>query len=179
MAGTRGPVRTACSQWFLRQGIAHHDAEELSQDVMTSVVRKVKEFDHSGQTGAFRSWLRVITANRAKQFWRAGTIRPSAKGGSTFLDLVNQLHDEKSELTRAWDEEHDQYLLRVLFRLVASEFEESTMRAFHRLAIDDADPENVAAELNMTVGAVYSAKSRVLRRLRQEAEGIVDDSPFS
>lgn len=165
--------------WFLRNGVAHHDAEELSQDVMAIVIRKIGEFTHSGRTGAFRNWLRIITANRAKQFWRGGTNRPAAKGGSTFLELVEQLGDENSELAKSWDKEHDQYLLRELFQLISVDFEESTLTIFRRLVLDAVDPESVAAEFGTTTGAVYSAKSRVLRRLRREATGIIDDFHFS
>jgi RNA polymerase sigma-70 factor (ECF subfamily) len=56
---------------------------------------------------------------------------------------------------------------------VSSEFEQRTMQAFRRLALEGAPPEQVAAELNMSVGAVYVAKSRVVRRLRTEAEGLI------
>lgn len=165
--------------WLERHGVAHHDAEELSQDVMTTVFRKMSDFSHSGRTGAFRSWLRVITVNRANEFWRAGKRRPVAAGGNAILEAVHQLGDEQSELSKAWDEEHDRYLLRVLFRMVSSEFEEATLDAFHRTVVGGEAPSKVASELGMTVGAVYSAKSRVLRRLRQEAMGIVDDSCFA
>ena len=150
--------------WFERHGVARHDAEELSQDVMAILVRSVPDFVHSGQSGSFRSWLRVITANRAKEFWRSSSIRPKAKGGSTYRTVVEQLEDEKSDLAKAWDEEHDQYLLRGLLQLVSSEFEPVTMTIFNRLVIDGERSEELANELNMTVGAVYSAKSRVLRR---------------
>jgi RNA polymerase sigma-70 factor (ECF subfamily) len=52
--------------------------------------------------------------------------------------------------------------------LMRSEFEERTWRAFWRVAIDDRPATEVAAELGMTPGAVYIAKSRVLKRLREE-----------
>ena len=165
--------------WFLRNGVDHHDAEELSQDVMTIVIRKIGDFTHSGRTGAFRNWLRVITVNRAREFWRSTTNRPTARGGNTFMEVVEQLGDENSIMAKSWDEEHDQYLLRQLFQLISADFEESTLKIFRRLVLDVADPETVAAEFETTTGAIYSAKSRVLRRLRREADGIIDDFHFS
>ncbi len=63
--------------WLLRHDVSHHDAEDLSQDVMAVVVRELPHFEHCGSTGAFRNWLRTITANRAKGFWRR---QDSARG---------------------------------------------------------------------------------------------------
>ena len=54
------------------------------------------------------------------------------------------------------------------------EFAPSTWQAFQRLAVDGRPAAEVAAELGTTVNAVLLAKSRVLRRLRQEARGLVD-----
>ncbi|MDY0166995.1 MAG: hypothetical protein RBS80_10655 [Thermoguttaceae bacterium] len=53
-------------------------------------------------------------------------------------------------------------------KLVQAEFEASTWRAFWRVAVDGQRPADVAEELGMTLHAVYKAKSRVLRRVRQE-----------
>jgi RNA polymerase sigma-70 factor (ECF subfamily) len=57
---------------------------------------------------------------------------------------------------------------------VSEEFEPATLAAFRRLALDDAPGSVVAAELGMSVGAVYVAKSRVLQRIRKEADGLID-----
>jgi RNA polymerase sigma-70 factor (ECF subfamily) len=57
--------------------------------------------------------------------------------------------------------------------LIEPEFKPATWQAFSRLALDEAEPEKVAAELGLTVNAVFIAKSRVMRRLREEIEGLV------
>ena len=160
--------------WLVSHGVAHHDAEELSQDVLAVTVRELPQFAHSGRRGAFRTWLRRITANRARVFWRAGKIRPKAQGGSAFLQLIEQLEDNNSSLAHQWDREHDQHLLRALFQSISPEFSDNTMEAFRRLVFHQQAPETVASDLDMSVGAVYSAKSRVMRRFRQEAEGLVN-----
>jgi RNA polymerase sigma-70 factor (ECF subfamily) len=54
------------------------------------------------------------------------------------------------------------------------EFEPATVRAFRRVVLDGAPSALVAQELGISVGAVYVAKSRVLGRLREEAQGLVD-----
>jgi RNA polymerase sigma-70 factor (ECF subfamily) len=165
--------------WLRRHDVGHHDAEELTQDVLSVVVRELPVFSHSGRTGAFRNWLRVITANRARGFWRAGKKRPTATGESAFLQMVGQLEDETSGLSRIWDLEHDQHVLRELLAKAAAEIEPATLVAFRRQVFEDIPAEQVAMELNLSVGAAFSAKARVLRKLRKEAEGLVDEAYFS
>jgi DNA-directed RNA polymerase specialized sigma24 family protein len=74
---------------------------------------------------------------------------------------------------RRWDEHHDQEVLARLLVLMESEFETKTLLAFRRVGLEGARPREVATELGMSVSAVYIAKSRVLRRLRAEARGLI------
>jgi RNA polymerase sigma factor (sigma-70 family) len=159
--------------WLRRQGLPHHAAEELTQDVLVTVFRELGSFAHPGKPGAFRGWLRVITVNRSRAYWRADKNRPATVGGSDFHSVLEQLEDPESELSRQWDHDHDRHVVARLLELLEGEFTPSTLRAFSRLVFDGAGAETVAAELDMTIGAVYVAKSRVLARLRKEAEGLL------
>jgi RNA polymerase sigma-70 factor (ECF subfamily) len=165
--------------WLRRHQVAHHDAEELTQDVLAAVVRELPAFSHSGHKGAFRHWLRQITVNRARGFWRGGKGRPRATGETKFLKMVEQLADDASTLSARFDREHDRHVLRVCLCKVEPEFTTTTLTAFRRQVFDGAGADEVAAELGISVGAAYSAKSRVLRKLREAARGFVDDSLFS
>ena len=57
--------------------------------------------------------------------------------------------------------------------MIEPEFKPATWQAFRRVALEAAEPEAVAAELGLTVNAVFIAKSRVLRRLRTEIDGLI------
>jgi RNA polymerase sigma-70 factor (ECF subfamily) len=158
--------------WLNRQGVPAVDLDDLSQDVLLSVVRHLPRFEHSGRRGAFRSWLRTIVCSRATDYWRAAG--GPAGGGSGAAAALQQIADLDSDLNRQWDEEHDRYVLGCLLDLVEEEFEPTTLRAFRRLALDGASGAEVAGELGLSVAAVYVAKSRVLQRIRREAEGLID-----
>jgi RNA polymerase sigma-70 factor (ECF subfamily) len=160
--------------WLHRQGVPAGDLEDLSQEVLLSVVKQLPGFEHSGNPGAFRSWLRTIVCRRTTDYWRAAVASTPASGGSVATAALEQIEAPDSELNRHWDEEHDRYVLGCLLDLVQAEFEPATLGAFRRLALEGARGEEVAAELGMSVGAVYVAKSRVLRRIRREAEGLID-----
>jgi RNA polymerase sigma-70 factor (ECF subfamily) len=58
--------------------------------------------------------------------------------------------------------------------MIRLEFQYSTWRAFELQVRDGCGPEDVARELGTTVNAVLIAKSRVLKRLRQKAGGLID-----
>ena len=160
--------------WLHRQGVPARDLEDLSQEVLLSVVKQLPGFQHSGQRGAFRSWLRTIVCRRTADYWRALDADTQARGGSSATAALQQIADPDSALNRQWDEEHDRYVLQCLLDLVEEEFEPVTLQAFRRLALDGVSGAEAAQELGLSVGAVYMAKSRVLARIRQEAEGLID-----
>ena len=68
-------------------------------------------------------------------------------------------------------------MLRCLLELAELEFEPTTVRAFRRVALEGASGSEAAGELGISPGAVYTARSHVLRRLQQLAEGLLDDLP--
>jgi RNA polymerase sigma-70 factor (ECF subfamily) len=144
------------------------DVDDLAQQVFTVVLEKLPEFRHSGRPGAFRAWLRGICVNRVRMFWRT---RPAAVPDAE--EALRQLEDPDSALSRQWDREHDERVLRQALALIEGEFKPATWQAFRRLALDNAEPEAVAAELGLTVNAVFIAKSRVLRRLQEEFAGLL------
>jgi RNA polymerase sigma-70 factor (ECF subfamily) len=57
---------------------------------------------------------------------------------------------------------------------VRSEFEERTWQAFWLTVIDDRTPGDVSAALDMKAGTIRQARSRVLRRLREEVGDLLD-----
>jgi RNA polymerase sigma-70 factor (ECF subfamily) len=160
--------------WLRRHSVPQADADDLTQEVMTVVVRELPNFNHNQQPGAFRAWLRTIAVNRLRALWRSRQNRPVGTGDSDFLKMLDQLEDPESGMSRLWDQQHDQHVARRLMELVEPHFEPTTWKAFRRVVMDGMKAAAVAAELNTSVNAVLLAKSRVLSRLRQEMAGLTD-----
>jgi RNA polymerase sigma-70 factor (ECF subfamily) len=160
--------------WLRRQGVAARDLDDLSQEIFLSVVKYLPSFEHSGSPGAFRSWLRTIVCSRTVDYWRGIDAGKQASGSSDAAAALQQIEDPNSDLNRRWDEEHDRYVLGCLLDLFEEEFEPTTLKAFRLLTLDGVSGAEAATELGLTVPAVYMAKSRVLKRIRQEAEGLID-----
>src|SRR5262245_13358137 len=160
--------------WLHRHQLQAQDADDLVQDVLGAVVRELPRFQHGERRGAFRAWLRAITVNRLRGFWRARQSRPQATGDSDFANVLDQLEDPNSALSQLWDKEHDRHVMHRLLQLIEPEFSPVHWQAFRRVVQDGERAAAVAAELGVSVNVVLLAKSRILRRLRQEARGLVD-----
>jgi len=160
--------------WLRRQNLADGDAEDLAQDILVVVLRELPFFQHNRRPGAFRAWLRTITLHRLQDFVRGRRYRPRPGGDSDFQNRLNQLQDPASELSRQWNHEHDAHLVRCLLARIQPEFQESTWRAFHAVMLEGQTPAETAQRLGMSVNAVLLAKSRILARLRQEGQGLID-----
>ena len=159
--------------WCLRAAVPETDADDLIQDTLTVVVREVERFDRR-HPGAFRAWLRGILANRLRNYFRSRTTRPVAPGTSDFLSRLDELEAPDSALSREWDLDHDRHVAARAMQLVQTDFTPATWQAFRRLVLDEAATGDVAAELGLSENAVLLAKSRVLKRLREELRGLVE-----
>jgi RNA polymerase sigma-70 factor (ECF subfamily) len=165
--------RPLIRRWLLRDPGLGEEAEDLVQEVMAVLVRELPGFQRR-RTGSFRRWLRTITAHRLADHCRSRKNRPRPLGVPPEESPLVELADPNSALSRQWDEEHDHYVLRRLMELIAPQFEPATLAAFRRVAFDGVAPAQAAQELGLSLNAVLLAKSRVLSRLRQEAEGLID-----
>jgi RNA polymerase sigma-70 factor (ECF subfamily) len=112
--------------WIARCDVQPTDAEDLVQDVLMIVLHELPQFEHSGRTGAFRSWLRTILVHRVRDFWRSRKYRPTVAGGTTWMAKLKQLEDDSSEMSREWNLEHDRHLMAVLLESVRPRFEAKT-----------------------------------------------------
>ena len=162
--------------WLRRYDVQESDAQDLIQEVLLSVSKDLASFDHPGQPGAFRGWLKSILINRLRKFWRSRGRRPQARGDSDIDARLAQLDDPNSELSQIFNREHDQYVLRQLLALAEPHFEPNTWKAFCRVALEGAKADLVAQEMGISKNAVIVAKSRVLSRLRQESAGLIESS---
>jgi RNA polymerase sigma factor (sigma-70 family) len=147
-----------------KKGLQHADAAELAQDVLTRVIQVVPKWDQGRSRGSFRSWLFTVARTRVVDAWRAASRSAARLGEPSPPDLLTDLADRNkdSEL----DSELRRQVIRVAAERIRPEFQTSTWEAFWRTSIEGGPIVQVAADLKMTLGAVYAARSRVLSRLR-------------
>jgi RNA polymerase sigma-70 factor (ECF subfamily) len=153
--------------WAKAETQQEADAADLVADVFHKLLRgfsfnPAKDRTHGGQ---FRNWLRKVVRHQWLDMLRRR--KPSVPVQETDLqDLDHALAVE--------EEEYNRYLVSRVFEVLAKEFSETTRRAFVEHGVNGRVATEVAAELGLSVGAVYAARFRVLTRLRQELEGLLD-----
>ena len=154
------------SRWCERSGLQHADVADVMQEVMASARRGIAKVNHGGENDSFRGWLWAITRQRVRDHFRSFARQPIGYGGSTALQLIENLPDDAPETSEDVADLH----LRVLAGLHA-DFSKTVWTSFWRVVVEKDAAKNVAEDLGVSVWAVYKAKSRVLTRLRQELGG--------
>jgi RNA polymerase sigma-70 factor, ECF subfamily len=158
--------------WAARRGATGADADDVVQDVFQEVARGVAGFRRDRPDDTFRGWLfgvtRHVLLRRSERLGRQFL----AAGGTGAMMNLNALPEDPSEESDPHAE------LNALYRrgleLVRAEFESRTWQAFWEHVVDGRSPSAVAADLGVSPAAVRQAKSRVLRRLREELGDLID-----
>ena len=154
--------RLAC-----RRGLQHADAEDLVQQVFSAVARAIDRWEVDADRGRFRTWLSRVASNA---ILNALTRRAPDRGtgDSALQDLLDAqpaADGPASEMVRI---EHRREVFRWAARQIRPEFHPDTWDAFWLTAIDGRDAAEAARELGRTRGAIYAARSRVMRRLKEK-----------
>ena len=150
--------------WCRRAGLQAADAEDVLQDTFVTVASRIGEFRHGGEGHTFRGWLWTITRFKIGDWLRKQSRHPVGTGGSEALRRLNETPEP--ELPQDEPVGPSGLHARAL-ELVRGEFEERTWKAFWGVVVEGGDPVEVASALGMSRNAVYVARSRVLRRLRE------------
>jgi RNA polymerase sigma-70 factor (ECF subfamily) len=151
--------------WSRRRGFQAQDAADIVQDVFRAVAGHIQDFRQT-PAGSFRGWLWTITRNKMLDYYRRGQRLPQAQGGSDAHERILQVPETLDD--SAAESSSSGQLVRRALEMIRPDFEEPTWQAFWRVMMEDQSPAEVAKDLGMSVNAVYIAKSRILRRLRDE-----------
>ena len=161
--------------WCHQAGLPPHDILDVVQEVFGSVVKSIADFRGAQPHGSFRAWLKGITRHRLLDHFRQRQGYPEAPGGTAAQLAFMEVPDASDFSTSMVAAGEDAHLSRQMLNLVEAEFEPRTWRAFWRIVVDGQKPAEVADELQMALPAVYQAKSRVLRRVRQQFSRLEPD----
>jgi RNA polymerase sigma-70 factor (ECF subfamily) len=154
-------------RWLGRVPGLGDESADLAQEVLVVVFREVPRFDRQRE-GSFRAWLRQVTVNKVRNYRRKRRRRPVV-GLDPADGFLERLSDPNGDLAREWDRDHDRHVVEKLLAVVQPDFNPSTWEAFRRFGVDGVPAGEVARELGLSENAVILSKSRVLKRLREEA----------
>ena len=165
--------RPLLMSWLRRQAVPPADLDDLIQEILLAFVRVSPLVPALGPAWRIPS----VDANHRRQpdsRLLEGAQAAHAGGWRRGDGGARPARRSRQRPNRHWDEEHDRHVLRCLLVLVEQVFDSRSVRAFRRLSLDERPAAEVAAELEISIAAAYQAKSRVLQRIRQEAEGLLE-----
>jgi RNA polymerase sigma-70 factor (ECF subfamily) len=157
------------------QRLQEADAADVAQEVLTRVARSMQNFEYSPDRGRFRDWLGTVTRNEIARFLRQAARPGQGIGGdeSSEIDSV-----PAPDQDAAWSAQFHAHLLETAMDRIRTQFEPATWRAFELVWLADRPAPQVAREIGVSVEKVYVAKSRVLKRLREEVLLLGEDMPM-
>ncbi len=155
--------------WARQLGVQEADAADLVQEVFARLVEKLPEFSYDRHR-SFRAWLRTITLNKWRDRCRRLAVRPPEVTGHPPPDVVAPDPD-----IAFGEAEYRRHLVARALELMQAEFQPTTWKACWEFVVAGRPAADVARELGISENAVYLAKARVLRRLRTELEGLLDE----
>jgi RNA polymerase sigma-70 factor (ECF subfamily) len=155
--------------WCRRSGLQPSDAADVLQEVFAAVWGGIGSFAHRPGQGRFRGWLWTITRNKIRDHFRTLAARTDMVGGDpTQLTLATAPEEADAEPSDAENSRELKGLFHRALDVVRAQFEDRTWEAFDRVVVGGCTTAEVAAALGMSVNSVRQARSRVLRRLREE-----------
>jgi RNA polymerase sigma factor (sigma-70 family) len=156
---------------FARQrGLQDADAADLTQEVLLAIAQTAGRWHYDRRRGSFRGWLYGITRNKIAKFLNSRHSQPQGSGDSSTQQRLAEEPGPEPDSEAAWEREYQQHLFRLAAAQIQKHFSPTTWKAFWRTAVEGASGAAVAAELGLSVGAVYVARSRVLARLTKEIQ---------
>jgi RNA polymerase sigma factor (sigma-70 family) len=164
--------RPAIFRFARQKGLQEADAQDLAQNVLSAVAERIPAWEPDHDRARFRTWLLRIALNQTITMFRRNAVA-AARGGTTAVVALQRLEDHSTDLHMNYRRE----VFRIVARKVRAEFEEASWHAFWLTAVDGVSVEETARSLGRSVGSVYTARSRIIRRLQELVQGYSDDLP--
>lgn len=145
------------------RGLHSDEGLEVAQQVWLVVFQQVRHWRTNTPQCSFRAWLfetarRIsLKSLRDRQRWRGIHVDPQSPPS------MESCSPESDQVDEA---EWQRWAFAWASSLVEAEVSETTWSAFVRTALENQDPAQVAFDLHLQIGAVYTAKCRVLARIR-------------
>jgi RNA polymerase sigma-70 factor (ECF subfamily) len=154
--------------YLRKRGFQDADAADITQEVLRRVSGAIRRFEYDPKRGDFRGWLFTIVRNQLRTFLERKHERGSGDSATMqmLLDFPTPAQDPD------WDGEYQRRLFRWAARKVQSDVAQTTWDAFWRTSMEGMSGQEVARQLDMSVAAVYVARSRVIARLRELVQEI-------
>ena len=148
------------SNTIRRYRVNSSDADDILQEVLLQMSKTIQRYDQDPNKGKFRSYLRQVTANKVKDYWRKRQSHVVSIENPALI-AENEFHQE------IWNDELNRSLFRIALSRVKRQSKDLTWNCFQEHVLRKRQAEAVAEESGTSVNAVYINSSRILTRVRE------------
>jgi RNA polymerase sigma factor (sigma-70 family) len=149
-----------------KAGLTEAECQDVVQETVIYVCRKMPQFKYDSKTGSFKAWLLNLTQWRIRDQVRKRLPREERKitteDGET--DLLDSIPDPQT----TWDVEWEKNLFDAATERVKRKIDPKLFQIFDLYVLQNWRPEKVRKLLNISSTQVYVAKHRVLSLLKKE-----------
>lgn len=188
IAGIKSPENHAAWEEFVviyrpviyrmarRRGLQDADALDLSQEVFVRIAKAIERYNPQAET-RFRHWLRRVARNAILTV----LTRPDPLVGIGGLEMDKLLAKQipQAPIANEMVAESQRELFLRAAAIVRTDVNEETWQAFELTVIQGKSCEAAAVALGKSVGTIYAARSRIMKRLREQVERLQDDERWN
>lgn len=148
-----------------KSGLTDVESQEVVQETVISVCRKIGGFDATPEAGSFKGWLLQMTRWRIKdQIRKRDSSRPRATGPSdtSSTPIIERVPDPTGlDLEKVWEEEWQTNLIDAALRRVQRQVSAKHYQVFYLHVIRGVPVAKVAEAVEMKPNDVYVVKHRI------------------
>ena len=155
--------------WCRQRGLQEADAEDVAQDVIALLTRKMARFRYD-PSRRFHAWLKTITRHALSDLM-SSRYRAVGDGPSPIPETI----EARVDLERRIDEVFDRELLELAIARVRARVAAATWDAFRLTTFEGCSGADASGLLGIPVASVFVAKHRVQKMLREEIARLEGD----
>lgn len=148
------------------RGLQDADARDVTQEVLAAVTTKIESWDPSAHRGTFRGWLFRVARNIAVDRIVAQSKQARASGDTRVAQMLSEAPDRNELESDMFWAEYRRKVFHSAAEQIRPEVKESTWQSFWMTSVEGHKPEDVAAQLGLSLGSVYASKFRIVSRIR-------------
>ena len=159
----------------IKGGLNKSEAEDVVQETMISVNKRIPTFKYNRDIGSFKGWLLNMTRWRiADQFQKRAPLsgcRPPFDNAETGSQCLGDLPDPASmNWDKLWEDEWQKNLLDAAIAKVKRRLDPEKFQIFDFYVNKEWAPDKVAKAFGISADQVYLAKHRVLEMIKEEVD---------
>ena len=159
----------------IKAGLTEQEAQEVVQETVITVARRIPEFRYDPAVCSFKTWLLNLTRWRIVDQLRKR--KPDAQfkrrkaETSARTPTIERIADPAGvNLESMWDEEWDHYILEAAIERVKKQVSPEQFQIFALRVFKEWPVTKIARELDVSVGQVYLAKHRISALIRKQVK---------